>query len=172
MVYKTFGVVMVAMQVTLLWIVYVANFEDRASAASTHLRLRRGSDGALHATPRTHGEILAGLAFTTSIALAGIAFGTFMIVGCGGGSELVLYDDAVEQVWRFGRRRLQKDEIAYKMALTYKVPYVVLIPRDKKRKKMTITPCEYVRDDAFKAWMDSIPSGLNGRLFRDSSQNG
>jgi hypothetical protein len=33
-VYKTFGVMMVAMQVTLLWIVYVANFEDRAAVAS------------------------------------------------------------------------------------------------------------------------------------------
>jgi hypothetical protein len=100
-----------------------------------------------------------------------------MIVGFGAGSELVLYDDAVEQVWRFGRRRLQKDEIAYKMALTYKVPHVVLIPRDKKRKKMTITPCEYVRDDAFKAWMALFPTGwaadaLVGLLSFDSARVG
>jgi hypothetical protein len=105
--------------------------------------------------PRAHG-------FGPTLAIAilcilGFALGIGLILGsCK--NKLILYEDAIEQVGIFGRRRLEKVNIAYKYTMVLNLTFLILVPRDSKQSRIKIELGDYIQDEAFNAWMKSIPN--------------
>ena len=71
-------------------------------------------------------------------------------------SRVVLYPDSIAVSGLFGTRRLLKSEIAGKMVIFTGCQAIVLYPKPRDRKKITVSVI-FPTDAAFDAWMSAIP---------------
>lgn len=79
-------------------------------------------------------------------------------------SQVVLYPDSIAVSGLFRTRRLLKSEIAGKMVIFTGCQAIVLYPKSRDRKKITVSVM-FPTDSAFDAWMSAIPP-IDAAYFR------
>lgn len=70
--------------------------------------------------------------------------------------RIILYEDAIERVTWFSRRKLKREDIRGWYGKSYRGYTYVLVPRERRAANMYLRPL-WRRDKAFFEWMKAIP---------------
>jgi hypothetical protein len=111
--------------------------------------------------------IWVGFVIGYSFAIAGIAFGTVIMVGLIK-AQVILYPDAIEVAGLFTHRRVNRQDIAAKMVMFVGCTTYVLYPRDIKQRRLNVG-VTFLMDESFRNWMSSIPDA--DRAFFSKSRS-